>query len=291
MSRSITLLAPAKINLGLWVGRKRPDGYHEIITLMVPLEFGDWIKITKEAEGIRLRTTGIRLNIPVKDNLAYRAAELFFAATKIDGGCSITITKRILPGAGLGGGSTDAAAVLTGLNRLYHHPLNPKKLRALSLKLGSDVPFFIKAVPCVARGRGERLRPVLLPRLLVLLYCPDFSVSTSWAYQQLDRTRRKLTSPFLSPKILCLRLRRKELAGLAGKIHNSFEPVVFAQHPELAQIKELLLSRGAYVANLSGSGSTVYGLFQAPDPMADLITSGLPWILTRSRPSVRLNKG
>ncbi len=291
MSRSITLLAPAKINLGLWVGRKRPDGYHEIVTLMVPLEFGDRIKITKQAKGIRLRTTGIRLNIPANDNLAHRAAELFFAAAKIERGCSITINKRIPPGSGLGGGSADAAAVLIGLNRLYHHPLNRKKLRDLALKLGSDVPFFIKGVPCVARGRGERLRPVLLPRLLVLLYCPDFSVSTSWAYQQLDHLRRKLTPPPLSPKILCLRLRRKELAGLAGKIHNSFEPVVFARHPELAQIKELLLSRGAYAASLSGSGSTVYGLFPTPDPMADLIASGLPWILTRSRPSVRLNKG
>ncbi|MGQ9708702.1 MAG: hypothetical protein ACUVUR_07520, partial [bacterium] len=137
---------------------------------------------------------------------------------------------------------------------------------------------------------GEKLRPINLPRLLVLLYCPDFSIATGWAYQQLDRTRRKLTAPLISPKILGLKLRRNELTGVAAQVYNSFEPVVFRRHPELARIKMLLLNRGAYAASLSGSGSTVYGLLTAPDPMAELINSGLPWILTQSRPSVRLSR-
>jgi len=283
-------LAPAKINLGLWVGKRRPDGYHEIITTMVPLEFGDYIKITKEAKGIEVKTTGIRFDVNEKDNLAYRAAELFFAAAKINAGCSIVIEKCIPLGSGLGGGSSDAATVLAGLNRLYHQPLNPKRVQDLALQLGSDVPFFLKGVPCIARGRGEKLRPISLPRLLVLLYCPAFPVSTSWAYQELDRIRRKLTPPPVFPKIIGLKLRRGKLAGLAAQIYSSFEPVVFRRYPELAQVKKLLLRRGAYVASLSGSGSTVYGLLKAPDPMAELMNSGLPWIFTRSRPSVRLSR-
>lgn len=285
---SITLRSPAKINLGLWVGARRPDGFHEIITTMVPLEFGDRVTVKRAETGIKLKITGIKLNIPANNNLAYRAAELFFKATGINAGCSILIHKRIPPGSGLGGGSSNAAAVISGLARLYDRSLNRTRLRNLALQLGSDVPFFLKGNPCVARGRGEKLRPINLPRLLVLLYCPGFSIATAWAYQQLDRTRRNLTAPLISPKILGLKLRRKELAGVAAQVYNSFESVVFLKYPELARIKTLLLNRGAYAASLSGSGSTVYGLLNVPDPMAELINSGLPWILTRSRPSVRL---
>ncbi len=281
----ISLSAPAKINLGLWVGRSRLDGYHEIITTLVPLELHDLIYIRKEKMGVKVKTSGINLDLPQKHNLAYRAAELFFQETKIQSGCLITIKKNIPVGAGLGGGSSNAATVLIGLNRLFGSPLNYTGLKKLAMQLGSDVPFFLLSVPCVARGRGEKLRPVRLPRLDLILHYPGFSISTAWAYNQLDRIREKLTSPLISPKILCYKLRRNELAGLAEQVYNSFETIVFSKYPHLAQVKNLLLANGAIVASLSGSGSTVYGLLSAPDPMAELTNSGLPWILTRSRPS------
>jgi 4-diphosphocytidyl-2-C-methyl-D-erythritol kinase len=284
--RSITLHSPAKINIGLWVGRKRSDGYHEIVTIMVPLEFGDRIVLRKIARGIRVKNTGIPLNIPEKENLAYRAAELFFATSNIRAGTEILIQKQIPAGAGLGGGSSNAATVLAGLNRLFDRPLKPPKLFAIARQLGSDVPFFLKGVPCVARGRGEKLRPVSLPMLRVIIYYPGFSISTAWAYRALDRVRRKLTLPGISPKIIALKIRQKEPEGLAEQVKNSFETVVFARYPQLTAIKNLLLQNGAFIAGLSGSGSTVYGLQYATDPMAERFHSGLPWIITRSRPSV-----
>ncbi len=288
--KTITISAPAKVNLGLWVGRRRPDGYHDIVTTMVPLELSDTIEITRAPSGIRLKTTGINLHLPEEKNLAYRAAELFFSVTGISAGCVIKITKRIPPGAGLGGGSSDAAAVLKGLNRLLDNPLAPAALKQLGMQLGSDVPFFIKSAPAVARGRGERIRPVKIPRLNLILLVPGFGISTPWAYHQIDRLRRKLTACPISPKILTLKLRRKELAGVAAQLYNSFEPVVFRRYPQLAQAKKVLLASGACAASLSGSGSTVYGLFNRQDPMAvskleKSKPAGFSLFSTRSRPS------
>ncbi|MEO0021849.1 MAG: 4-(cytidine 5'-diphospho)-2-C-methyl-D-erythritol kinase [candidate division WOR-3 bacterium] len=287
----IRLHSPAKINLGLWVGRKRADGYHELVTIMVPLEFGDRIRLEKTGGGICVKTTGINLNIPERANLAYRAAGLFFTATGISGGCRIFIKKNIPPGGGLGGGSSNAATVLLGLNYLFDHPLNPAQLTRLARELGSDVPFFLQPKPCVARGRGEKLRPLTLPALRIVLYCPGFGISTRWAYERLDRHKKKLTTGRFCPKIIALKLRRKEPAGLAELIRNSFETVVFRRYPELAKIKKQLLESGMVAAGLTGSGSTVYGLQYATDPMAEWLHSGLPWIITRSRPSTLSGAG
>jgi 4-diphosphocytidyl-2-C-methyl-D-erythritol kinase len=135
----------------------------------------------------------------------------------------------------------------------------------------------------VAKGRGERLDPIKLPRLHVLLHCPGYGVSTVWAYRALDRAA--LTSPGLSPKILTAALRRRELDKVAAQVRNDFEPVVFPKHPDLRRAKEELLAHGAYAAALSGSGSTVYGLVPArgwKDPMAALVRLGLPCIHTQT---------
>jgi len=283
---SIILHSPAKINIGLWVGRKRADGHHEIVTIMVPLKFGDYVRLSPKRSGIQVKTTGIQLNIGEKENLAYRAAQLFFQKSGIKAGVQITIKKRIPTGAGLGGGSSNAAAVLIGLNRMFDNPVKQAELVEIARNLGSDVPFFLKDVPCVARGRGDKLRPISLPALRVILFYPGFGIPTAWAYRALDRSRQKLTSRPISPKIITLKIRRRELAGLAEQVKNSFEPVVFSRYPQLARVKNLLLSKNVFVAGLSGSGSTVYGLQYATDPMADVFRSGLPWIITRSRPSV-----
>ncbi|MGQ9678553.1 MAG: 4-(cytidine 5'-diphospho)-2-C-methyl-D-erythritol kinase, partial [bacterium] len=162
---TVNLSAPAKLNLGLWVGKKRSDGFHEILTTMVPLEFGDTVRLTKIRSGLKLKTTGIRLHIAPTENLAFKAAQLFFSKTRIHPCCSISIHKCIPPRSGLGGGSSDAAAVLRGLSTMFDFPLSRKALRNLALQLGSDVPFFLRLSPCIARGRGEILRKISLPAL------------------------------------------------------------------------------------------------------------------------------
>lgn len=293
---TVNLSAPAKLNLGLWVGKKRRDGFHEILTTMVPLEFGDTVRITKISSGIKLQITGLQLNIASAENLAFQAARLFFHQSKIPPCCRISIHKRIPPGSGLGGGSSDAAAVLRGLSALFDFPLSPTTLHNLALQLGSDVSFFLRPSSRVVRGRGEIMRKICLPQLKFVLLIPGFGVNTAWAYRALDQKRQKLTPPPISPKILALKLRRNEPAGLAAQLYNSFEPVVFRRHPELAQAKALLLKKGACAASLSGSGSTVYGLFLGPDPMAvakltKQPTAGFSAIFTRSRPTVRNHWG
>ncbi len=294
----LILRSPAKINLGLWVGKKRADGYHEIITIIVPLEFHDRIAIRTTRAGIEV-TTDSKDVPPGPANLAYQAAEQFFRAAQIPAGCRIRISKSIPVGAGLGGGSSNAATVLLGLNRLFDQPLSARRLHQISLNLGSDVPAFLRQKPCVAHGRGEKLRPIRLPGLSILLYLPGYPVDTTWAYERLDRHRsanQTLTSPRLSPKILAARLRRKEperskacrkaqLTSTAVQVQNSFEPVVFGRHPDLAKMKRLLLENGCYAAALSGSGSTVYGLMEqngSKDPMAALARLGFTCVRTRS---------
>ncbi len=294
----LRLHSPAKVNLGLWVGPRRQDGFHDIVTIMVPLEFGDTVTIERARSGVRVSSSDPRLG-DGPDNLAFRAAERFFAAARIIGGCRIHINKRIPLGSGLGGGSSNAATVLSGLNRLHGNALSDRKLHSLSTDLGSDVPAFLRAGASVARGRGEKLRPVRLPGLHVLLHFPGYPVATSWAYSALDRWRERasaqpprscgryapgLTSAQFSPKLLAAKLRQGELAGAGRLVRNSFEPVVFKRHPGLALVKQLLLDSGCYSAALSGSGSTVFGLFERSqeNPMAALRKHGVPFILTRS---------
>jgi 4-diphosphocytidyl-2-C-methyl-D-erythritol kinase len=284
---SLTLRSPAKINLGLWVGERRPDGYHDVVTIVVPLELCDTVVIRRVSSGINTRTSsGLAPSGP--KNLAHRAAAAFFGATGAKAGCRIDIRKRIPVGGGLGGGSSNAATTLLGLNQLFGNPLSPAALRKTGATLGSDVPALMIGGPCVARGRGDRLRRIRLPRLAVLLHFPGYAVSTAWAYAELDRRRMTgpdLTLRRLSPTLLGLHLRRDESGKAAALIANSFEPVVFDRHPKLARVKHLLLEHGAYAASLSGSGSTVYGLAKTrswKDPMAALALAGFPCVRTRT---------
>ncbi len=278
----LTIKSRAKINLGLWVGPRRSDGFHEILTTLIPIEFGDRIDIKKTKSGIKLTTTGLPLTIPTEKNLAYQSAQLFFKTARVAGGCWIKIQKRVPPGSGLGGGSSNAGATLLGLNRLYGYPLSKRALSQIALKLGSDVRFFLFNSPAVARGRGEKLRKIKIPQLLILLYLPGFPIATAWAYQEIDRHRKKLTPPTISPKILALKLRRAELTGIAAQLKNSFEPIVFERYPQLKAVKEAMLANGCYGASLSGSGSTVYGLVKNQHPMAVLARLGIHCVLTRS---------
>jgi 4-diphosphocytidyl-2-C-methyl-D-erythritol kinase len=284
---TLVLSSPAKVNLGLWVGRRRPDGFHDIVTIIAPVKLADVIRIG----GAR---TGIQVTCDSPDapsgpgNLAYKAAAAFMQAAHVNAGCRIHIRKRIPVGGGLGGGSSNAAAVLIGLSRLFGQPLSQAGLRRVAASLGSDVPCFLVNGPCIARGRGEKLRPIRLPRLDLVLCFPGHPVSTAWAYAAVDRLppgRRGLTRPAISPKILRAGLRRNESDAVAAQLSNSFEPAVFRRFPALGRVKELLLRHGALAASLSGSGSTVYGLVGTKgwkDPMAALARSGFHCVKTRT---------
>ena len=294
----LVLSAPAKINLGLWVGGRRADGFHDIVTIIAPVELADVVAISRAKTGIEVapratshkpQASSPKPDIPWdRNNLAYKAAEAFFRAARVNAGCRIRVSKRIPVGGGLGGGSSNAATVLAGLNQLFGTPLNPRRLRLVGASLGSDVPAFLMDGPCLARGRGERLRRIRLPRLAVLLCFPGFPVPTGWAYAELDRLRETgqgLTRPVISPKILRAALRRNEPDQVAAQLSNSFEPAVFRRHPALGRAKELLLRHGAFAASLSGSGSTVYGLVRTKgwkDPMAALARNGFHCVKTRT---------
>lgn len=269
------LLAPAKINLGLAVGNKRADGYHDLETILVPISLYDEIRLraVRAAGNCRIRLELIphpdsfRTDVPSGEaNICIRAARLLLDATGNRNSVVIGLKKCIPVAAGLGGGSSDAAAVLTGLNRLLGNPLNRYQLSRLALQLGSDVPFFLRPSACVALGRGERLYPVKLPKFSLVLYIPDFPVATAWAYSALDRLRQKepvrLTAARFSRRIALNRLQAGDYATLGTVLTNDFEAVVFRTHPELLSIKRTMLKAGAAAALLSGSGGCLYALVQ-----------------------------
>jgi 4-diphosphocytidyl-2-C-methyl-D-erythritol kinase len=268
--------APAKVNLGLVVGLPRPDGFHALETVFCRIGLYDYLTLVPRPRGIRLTCAAVspltheRLACTLPegpDNLAWQAARCFLDATGRPGGVSIGLVKQIPIGAGLGGGSSDAAAVLKGMNRLFDRPLAHGDLHKLALQLGSDVPFFLKRSACRATGRGEVLKPVKLPSFHLLLHVPDFPVSTIRAYQELDRLRARkpklkaqLTEQAFCLNIAIARLKAGRLDSLGGLVHNSFEEPVFRLHPELRQVKARFLRAGADMALLSGSGSALFAL-------------------------------
>lgn len=253
-------LAPAKVNLFLKVLSRRPDGYHEISSLMQPISLYDEISI-EIGGGSSIKISCSREDLPSgKDNLVFRAAELFFDKTGFRRAVSITLTKNTPVGAGLGGGSSDAATVLMGLNEMLGADLSEEELVGLGAGLGSDVPFFMMRSSAVASGRGERLRKVNLPPFDYVLINPGFPVSTPWAYNNLDLTKKHedniLTysdEAFMDPS------RIKEF------LVNDLEAVTLEKYPEITDLKKKLLDRGALGALMSGSGSTVFGVFSGQE--------------------------
>lgn len=232
---------------------------------MVPVSLYDdiTIKIRRlkfagpESENERITVSCDDLEVPRDDqNIVYRAAELLLPRIDADLGAHIDIKKRIPIGAGLGGGSSDAAATLIGLNRLFHLGLSDMRLEKLALPLGADVPFFIRAQPARALGIGEKLRPVsgLVHFWLVILY-PGFPVATAWAYHQL---RGKLTKENVNTSI---ENSLKTFDKLPGLLVNDLECVTLASYPKIRLLKEELLHQGAAGGLMSGSGSSVFGIF------------------------------
>ena len=257
--------APAKVNLFLRVLGRRPDGYHLLDTLIVPVSLYDVIEI-RRVPAKRQQPANARITIDCDDpavpageeNLAYRAAQLLLKQVERPTGIHIHIhiQKRIPLGAGLGGGSTDAAATLLGLNRLFKLNVSEARLERLALRLGADVPFFIRARPARAYGIGERLRPVreLVHFWLVIIY-PGFPVSTAWVYNKLPK---KLTKPTPGNSIATSLKRFDRLTDL---LVNDLESVTLESYPKIRLLKEKLLREGAARGLMSGSGSSVFGVF------------------------------
>ena len=259
----IKFKTPAKINLGLHIHGKREDGFHELETIFQMVSLYDDVELELLSSGIKLEcdTPGV----PTDDtNLVCKAALLLRQSYQVEGkGVSIRLKKKIPFGAGLGGGSGNAAGVLMGLNRLWDLNIEREKLLALAAELGSDVPFFLTSPCALGMGRGEQLK-VLKPctKFQVLLVFPGFPVATSWVYQNL---KLKLTKRENNISILRKNLSLSDITSLGSRLYNDLEPVVIQRFPELQVVKDELWAWGALGVLLSGSGSTVFGIFDDPE--------------------------
>jgi 4-diphosphocytidyl-2-C-methyl-D-erythritol kinase len=253
----LTTKAAAKINIRLKITGRRPDGYHELVSIMVPVTLFDEIRISPAAEGIHLETSGDP--VPADEtNLVFRAADAFLSRLGIRRGLSIELSKQIPVAAGLGGGSSDAASTLVTLNRIFSYPFSQRDLADIAVQLGADVPFFLKAGPCLATSIGEVLQPLHgWPPWWYVLVAPPVSVSTAWVYSNF---RLKLTSPEPEYILNALKNGRFELRDL---LENDLEAVTVKRFPVIETIKELLMAAGAEGALMTGSGPCVFGVFQS----------------------------
>jgi len=251
--QAMQVFAPAKINLSLKILSRREDGFHEIETLIAPISLCDEINIERKKSGQGIDFHCDDPSVPrAEDNLVVRAANRFFAATKLTPATSIDLKKKIPHGAGLGGGSSDAAATLLALNRLFETKLSREELAKLGSDIGSDVPFFIFESAATCRGRGELVTPAQLPgQLSILLLKPDFVVATAWAYSRWHDSR----------EIPGVTYAAQEFAGQT--FVNDLERPVFEKFVFLAQLKMWLLKQPEVGAALmSGSGSTVFAVLR-----------------------------
>ena len=258
----ITVYAPAKINLVLRILDRRPDGYHNVWSLMqtVALEDTLSISINHDHSVITLCCDDSSLKTD-HTNLVYRAAAVVLEQSGRAVGLDIALAKRIPMGAGLGGGSSDAAATIIGLNRILKLGWSPKEMAQVGQALGSDVPFFFFTPAATVSGRGEKVTPVrIMERRWVVLVNPNFPVETKWAYQQLSQSRTDVV-PISGSHAALDTERELSWKQVLDLVENDFEPPVFQAFPLLRDIKQRLTAGGAEVALLSGSGATVFGIF------------------------------
>ncbi len=257
---TIQMKAYGKVNLGLDVIRRRKDGYHEVRMIMQTVQLYD--KITMEErrqKGITLETNLSFLPVN-ENNIAYKAARMLMEEFHISGGLNIKIEKHIPVAAGMAGGSTDGAAVLYGVNRMYQLGLTQRQLMERGVRLGADVPYCIMRGTVLSEGIGEILTPVAaMPDCHILVAKPPISVSTKYVYEHL-----KLDSVEHHPDIdgMVAALEAGSLKGVADRMENVLETVTIPEHPEIEQIKEVMCSEGALNAMMSGSGPTVFGIFE-----------------------------
>lgn len=254
----IQMKALAKVNLGLDVIRRREDGYHEVKMIMQTVRLYDRIILEKTQQGISMETNLSFL--PVNEqNIAYRAAKMLMDEFHIQGGLHIKIDKHIPVAAGMAGGSTDGAAVLYGVNKIFELGLTKRQLMERGVKLGADVPYCIMRGTVLSEGIGEILTPVpSLPDCHILIAKPPVSVSTKHVYEnlKLDKIEKH---PDIDGMVEALRI--EDLHGVTQRMENVLETVTIPEHPEIQQIKDLMIKEGALNALMSGSGPTVFGIF------------------------------
>jgi 4-diphosphocytidyl-2-C-methyl-D-erythritol kinase len=289
MMEPIHLESPAKVNLRLEILKKREDGYHEVRTILQKISLHDLLHFSlKKERGISISTD--HPNLPVGErNLVYQAVLSMLKKSDYKGGVVIEIEKRIPLGAGLGGGSSNAATALKAMNQLLKMDLPRKELMAMGLEIGADVPFFFLEGAAIASGIGERLKKIELPGLWYVLIYPNFEVSTRWAYQNFILTHSTTPSPVFEGGIeerrSGLTLSKPQASGWGGEgltkrrfhfnlhklleipneisqlLWNDLEEVVSKEYPQIGIIKKMLCSAGAKGALMTGSGPTVFGVF------------------------------
>jgi 4-diphosphocytidyl-2-C-methyl-D-erythritol kinase len=265
--------SPCKVNLLLNILGKRPDGFHDLETLIHPVNLCDTLEFTRCGDGVVL--TCSERSLPVDSgNLVHRAATEFLAAADIKEGVSIRLEKRIPMAAGLGGGSGNAATTLLGLNELFGRPLGLARLHELAARLGSDVPFFLQAHPAIATGRGETIEPLgafaALRGTAFLLIHPGFGIATAWAYREVARFPESLCGRPGRARALAGLLTDASLAEAARRFYNSLEAPAFEKFPILQLYQEFLRTEGADASLMSGSGSTTFAVVKNPDTAREL---------------------
>ena len=255
--------SPCKVNLILNILGQRADGFHELETVMQPVNICD--EITFECGGAGLQLTCSNPELPTDSkNLVHRAATAFLAAAKISDGVKIHLQKNLPLAGGIGGGSANAAVTFTALNELFGSPLPIEKLHELAAALGSDVPFFLSDQPALATGRGEKVRtlenfPALKGKAFFLVH-PGFGISTPWSYQNLARFPKDQNGTPGRAAELVAKLQAGDLPAAAGDFYNSLEAPAFDKFPVLQFYKEFLRENGAQVSLMSGSGSTTFAI-------------------------------
>ncbi|HEX8948861.1 MAG TPA: 4-(cytidine 5'-diphospho)-2-C-methyl-D-erythritol kinase [Dissulfurispiraceae bacterium] len=261
---AVVLRAPAKINWSLYVLNKRDDGFHNILTLMQCVGLYDILSFRRSGSVEVIAD----MDIPMEQNLVFKAAVLLRDYAGVREGAEITLEKEIPSGAGLGGGSSDAASALLGLNELWGLGLGIGELSELGARLGSDVPFFFHCPMAFAEGRGELLSPFRadVPYTLLLVK-PPVPIPTKWAYGQMEQGKdlTKVDNKINNIKFLYEALQTGEVGRLKSCVHNDFEAVAVKRHPVIGSLKEMLLEHGAVLSLMSGSGSAVFGLFDDRD--------------------------
>jgi 4-diphosphocytidyl-2-C-methyl-D-erythritol kinase len=272
--------SPCKVNLLLNVLGRRNDGFHELETVLQPVNVCDALTLTRGGTGLGLSCSDANLPVDAQ-NLVHRAATAFLQTAKIGEGVKIHLEKKIPLAAGLGGGSGNAACTLLALNELFGQPLGPAKLNELAASLGSDVPFFLQHQPALAVGRGEQIQPLApFPALrgkALLLIHPGFGVSTAWAYQALARFPSALNGQPGRARELISSLQTDDWPAGADSFYNSLEAPVLEKYPLLALFQEFLRANGALAALMSGSGSTTFAIAEnvpAAEALNEKLKSG-----------------
>jgi 4-diphosphocytidyl-2-C-methyl-D-erythritol kinase len=282
----VELAAPAKVNLALLVGPVRPDGFHEIASVMVPVTLADRVVVE--------RTPGVGLSVvcdiaPGEENLAARVVRELEHRLERRFEVRITITKHVPHGGGLGGGSSDAAAALAGLERLFALELSPRVRHEVAFAVGSDVPFFLWPGPQLAMGRGQVLKELRLPELHLVVAMPEAGLSTAAVYGWRDEDAEVSLKDFATrARLLATRAQALETAAdVAALVQNDLEDPVVARRPQVGELRERLLAAGALAAAMTGSGAAVFGLF-ADEPAAGRARAALAparaWLVSDLQP-------